>query len=62
MRINAYLEFDGQCQEAFKFYQSVLGGKITAMMPFEGSPARGMSRPDGAQRPCMLNSTLVTMS
>lgn len=41
MRINAYLEFDGQCQEAFKFYQSVLGGKITAMMPFEGSPGEG---------------------
>ena len=45
-RLDAYLEFDGQCQEAFKFYQSVLGGKITAMMPFEGSPSEGHVPPE----------------
>lgn len=37
--INAYLLFDGQCEEAFKLYAKVLGGKIDAMMTHEGTPA-----------------------
>ena len=39
MQINPYLTFDGQCEAAFKFYQKVLGGKIEAMIPHEGTPA-----------------------
>jgi PhnB protein len=43
--INTYLLFDGKCEEAFKLYAQVLGGKIEAMMPFEGSPAAGSTPP-----------------
>jgi PhnB protein len=32
MSLNPYLYFDGQCEEAFKFYEKRLGGKITFMM------------------------------
>lgn len=39
MRIHAYLTFDGDCEEAMTFYKGVLGGEITAMMPFEGTCA-----------------------
>ena len=39
MQINPYLIFDGQCEAAFKFYEKVLGGKIEAMIPHEGTPA-----------------------
>lgn len=39
MRINPYLFFDGNCEEAFEFYARVLGGRIEAMFPHEGSPA-----------------------
>jgi PhnB protein len=39
MQINPYLYFDGQCEAAFKFYEKILGGKIEAMMPHEGTPA-----------------------
>jgi PhnB protein len=39
MQINPYLFFDGQCQEAFEFYAKLLGGKIEAMFPHEGTPA-----------------------
>lgn len=39
MHLNPYLLFDGRCEEAFKFYEKTLGGKIRAMMPFEGTPA-----------------------
>lgn len=38
MQMNPYLHFDGQCEAAFKFYEKCLGGKITFMMPHEGSP------------------------
>ena len=41
MLINPYLFFDGRCEEAFKFYEKVLGGKIVAMLPHEGTPAAG---------------------
>lgn len=42
--VNVYLTFDGKCEEAFKFYQSVFGGEI----PFWGKfgdmpPPEGMS-------------------
>jgi PhnB protein len=39
MQLNSYLFFNGQCEEAFKFYEQCLGGKIEAMLPHEGSPA-----------------------
>jgi PhnB protein len=37
MQINPYLNFDGNCAEAMRFYQKALGGKLE-MMPFAGSP------------------------
>jgi PhnB protein len=39
MQINPYLSFNGNCEEAFKFYEKTLGGKIEAMIPHEGTPA-----------------------
>jgi PhnB protein len=41
MSLNPYLYFNGQCEEAFKFYEERLGGKITFMMRYEGSPMAG---------------------
>jgi PhnB protein len=39
MQVSPYLFFKGNCEAAFKFYETALGAKIEAMMPFEGSPA-----------------------
>jgi PhnB protein len=39
MQFNAYLHFNGDCEEAFKLYAQVLGGKIEAMILHEGTPA-----------------------
>ncbi len=39
MQSNPYLFFSGNCEEAFKFYEKTLGGKIEAMMPHAGTPA-----------------------
>ena len=46
MKINAYLAFSGQCEEAFQFYAKVLGGKIDAMIRHEGTPAESMVPPE----------------
>jgi PhnB protein len=39
MQLNSYLNFNGQCEVAFKFYEKCLGGKIEVMIPHEGTPA-----------------------
>src|SRR5688572_25537369 len=39
MQANIYLTFDGDCEEAFKFYEKVLGGKIVAMISHVDTPA-----------------------
>ena len=38
MQLIPYLSFNGQCKEAFKFYEQVLGGKITFMMTWGEAP------------------------
>jgi len=37
--LNPHLTFNGQCEEAFKFYEKCLGGKIVLMMKWGGTPA-----------------------
>lgn len=38
MDASTYLNFNGQCEEAFTFYAKCFGGKVEAMMTFEGMP------------------------
>jgi PhnB protein len=38
MQLNPYLSFNGNCDEAFQFYQKVLGGKIPFKMTYGESP------------------------
>jgi PhnB protein len=46
MQLTSYLAFNGQCEEAFRFYEQALGGKIGAMVPHEGSPAEQSVPPE----------------
>ena len=39
MELSTYLFFNGQCADAFKFYEKCLGGKLEAI-PYAGSPAQ----------------------
>ena len=57
MRITPYLTFDGRCEEAFKFYETVFGGKIEAMMPFEGSPGEEHAPPEWRKK--IMHARLV---
>ncbi|WP_024870121.1 VOC family protein [Pseudoxanthomonas suwonensis] len=38
MKIVTSLSFRGQCREAFEFYAKLLGGKITAAVPYSAMP------------------------
>jgi PhnB protein len=38
MQINPYLFYDGKCEAAFKFYEKALGGRIDALLTYEGAP------------------------
>ena len=38
MKLFTYLNYAGNCQEAFRFYEQHLGGKITMMMTFGQGP------------------------
>lgn len=38
MQLNAYLMFNGRCDEAFKFYSQCLGGTITSKFTYGDAP------------------------
>ena len=46
MQISPYLLFNGNCAEAFKFYEKNLGGKIDGMMTHGQSPMGDRVAPD----------------
>ncbi len=50
MRLNPYLRFDGQCADAFGFYQRVLGGRMEMMMRYGESPTAAETPPDARDR------------
>lgn len=56
MKINTHLGFQGQCREAFTFYEKVLGGKITFVMTYGDSPIANEVPPE--VRPLVMHSTL----
>ena len=57
MRLNSHLNFNGDCEAAFKFYEKCLGGKITFMMPYQGSPAASAVPADWQHK--ILHATLT---
>lgn len=52
MKIQSYLFFDGNCDEAFKFYEQTLRGKITLKMS-------NAEAPTGQQMPGMTDQLLL---
>ena len=38
MKIHAYLNFENKTEEAFRFYEKVLGGKLTEIHRFGSMP------------------------
>jgi PhnB protein len=46
MKITPYLNFNGQCAEAFKFYEQALGGKISFIMTWGEMPGADQFPPE----------------
>jgi PhnB protein len=46
MQLNPYLNFNGECKDAFKFYEQCLGGKIVALMTYGESPMAEQTPPE----------------
>ncbi len=46
MKLLTYLNYGGNCEQAFLFYEKHLGGKITAMMTHGESPDPNIAPPD----------------
>ena len=46
MELSPYLNFNGQCAEAFRFYERVLGGKIVMMQTHGETPMKEQVPPD----------------
>lgn len=46
MQLNPYLNFNGQCEAAFKYYEQSLGGKIVMMMTHADSPMAAQVPPE----------------
>lgn len=46
MSIDTYLLFNGNCAEAFKFYEKILGGKIEGIMTHGESPMADKVAPE----------------
>ncbi len=39
IKLDIYVNYPGHCEEAFRFYEQHLGGKIIMMTPFQQPPA-----------------------
>ncbi|HEY8469820.1 MAG TPA: VOC family protein [Longimicrobiales bacterium] len=50
MKLFTHLSFDGECAEAFRFYEEVLRGKIETLMTFRDSPMASQVGPDWQDR------------
>jgi PhnB protein len=46
MKLRTYLNYGGNCEEAFRFYEKHLGGKILAMMTHDQAPGSGTAKPE----------------
>lgn len=63
MKLNPYLGFDGNCAEAFRFYQELLGGELK-VLTHAGSPMADEVPPEWADRvmhSCLTAGDVVLM-
>jgi PhnB protein len=61
MQSNTYLNFNGECKDAFKFYEQCLGGKIVAMMTYGESPMAEQTPPEQRDKIMHVHLTVGDM-
>lgn len=58
MKVQPYVFFDGNCDEALEFYKRALGAKVTALMRWKEAPDQSMVTP-GSENKVMHSSFQV---
>jgi PhnB protein len=53
MKMNLYLNFPGNTEEAFNFYKSVFGVEFSSLVRFKDMPMEGATIPKGAENKIM---------
>lgn len=46
MKLNSFLNYGGNCEQAFRFYEQHLAGRITVMMTYGQNPDAAKAHPD----------------
>jgi PhnB protein len=59
MKWNPYVTFSGNCDEAFKYYERVLGGKIVALVRFADMPPDAQAQTPPDYKSLILHARLV---
>jgi PhnB protein len=59
MRITPYLSFDGNCAEAFRFYESCLRGKIENLLTWETMPEKDRAQMPGIDLNRIMHASLT---
>lgn len=52
-KLNTYLNFAGNTEEAFNFYKSIFGGKFTSVVRFKDMPMEGINIPKNDENKIM---------
>jgi PhnB protein len=50
MPVQAYLFFDGRCEEAVEFYRKAIGAEVTGLMRFKENPEPSMNPPGSDEK------------
>lgn len=58
LELNPYLGFNGDCEEAFKFYVQCLGGRIETMMTYGETPMAEQVTPEWRGK--IIHARIVT--
>ena len=53
MKVQAYITFDGRCEETLEFYKKSIGAEITSLMRWKESPDNDMKGPPGYEEKIM---------
>jgi PhnB protein len=52
MQFTPYINFNGQCEAAFKFYEGCFGGKIATLIPYSATPMAKQVPPEWSSKMC----------
>lgn len=53
MKVQAYVNFGGRCEEALAFYKQSIGAEVTGLIRWKDSPDMGMKPPPGFEEKIM---------